>query len=277
MSTRPEGGFRVPSSPAWLLTTPLVPAYSPAATLAFSPNHQADILWNASQAASSDAACASTSIEAPVGAFALGGEGEDRMPSAACSAASLPARPALMAAVHISTTRDRFTPLGEAAATAPAQLMRRREDAGVARSARVMLLMTASSKSRGHAAWPSPDEVTLRSRDNGVMRGGCPGSSNQNSASRAGQRMAGPARPSATSCSSSAISANTAAVSAPRLRVRMPLRIRASPRAPAARAAEHTTAGDPDCSPPMTRSPITPIKVAASPLANMPPTASVSA
>ena len=43
------------------------------------------------------------------------------MPNAACSAVSLPARPALTAAVHISTTLDRLTLLGDAAATAPAQ------------------------------------------------------------------------------------------------------------------------------------------------------------
>lgn len=46
---------------------PLVPAYSLAATLAFSPSHQADMRWKASHAASSEAALASTSMDAPAG------------------------------------------------------------------------------------------------------------------------------------------------------------------------------------------------------------------
>lgn len=65
--------------------------------------------------------CGQSSRErSPVVALAEGGEGLLRMPSAACSAATLPFLPAFSAVVHISTTRDRFTAEGEAAATAPA-------------------------------------------------------------------------------------------------------------------------------------------------------------
>ena len=59
-------------------------------------------------------------VHVPVVALAEGGGGLDNMPSAACSAASLPFFPALRAFVHMSTTRDRLTAEGEAAATAPA-------------------------------------------------------------------------------------------------------------------------------------------------------------
>lgn len=69
---------------------------------------------------------ASYNASSPVGALAEGGEGLDSTPSAACSAASLPARPARVAIVHISTMRDRLTPLGDAAATAPAQPAQRK-------------------------------------------------------------------------------------------------------------------------------------------------------
>lgn len=58
---------------------------------------------------------------APVGALAEGGDGEERIPRAACSAASFPARPAFTEDVHMATTLDRLTPLGEAAARAAAQ------------------------------------------------------------------------------------------------------------------------------------------------------------
>ncbi len=69
---------------------------------------------------------ASCNASSPVGALAEGGEGLDSTPSAACSAASLPARPARVAIVHISTMRDRLTPLGDAAVTAPAQPAQRK-------------------------------------------------------------------------------------------------------------------------------------------------------
>ena len=65
ISTRPLGGLITPSSSKVSASMPLVPANSLAATFACSPSHQADIRWKASHAASSLAARASTSTEAP--------------------------------------------------------------------------------------------------------------------------------------------------------------------------------------------------------------------